>query len=262
MTVRWSGSGDGWLAFAHATGFCKEVWAPVVAELREAGEQRSIVAWDAPGHGDAEAFAVPVDWWDFAKHALDVISDLSGPIVGVGHSMGGATLAMAELLVPGTFSGLILIEPVIFPPPFRRMEQFPLVEGALRRRAEFGSLEAALENFAKPFASWDRRALDAYVRGGFRENDGRRRLKCRPEVEAETYRGATAHGLYGRLGELRVPILILAGEQSTTFTASYIAELATLIPGARHEIVAGASHFLPMERPDIVANRIVSFHAS
>ncbi|HZJ47935.1 MAG TPA: alpha/beta hydrolase, partial [Acidimicrobiia bacterium] len=221
-----------------------------------------VVAWDAPGHGDAEPLSVPVNWWDFAKHALDVVSELSGPVVGVGHSMGGAAIAMAELLAPGTFSGLVLIEPVIFPPPFRRMEQFPLVEGALRRKDRFTDPDEAIEQYRKPFATWDRRALEAYARGGLRESDGVWQLKCRPEAEAETYRGATAHGLYGRLDELNLPVLVLAGEHSTTFNAAYIAEITALIPGARYEIVPDASHFLPMERPDLVAARVVSFLAS
>lgn len=234
----------------------------MVDELRAAGEERSVIAWDAPGHGDAEPFSVPVDWWDFARHGLDVISEISEPVVGVGHSMGGAALVMAELLAPGRFTGLVLIEPVIFPPPFRRMEEFPLVEGALRRRDGFASLDEAVEHYRRPFASWDRRVLEAYVHGGLVERDGVWRLKCRPEVEAETYRGATAHGVYGRLGELDLPVLVLGGEQSTTFTADYVAELTALIPNARFELLPNTSHFSPMERPDLVAARIVSFSAS
>ena len=259
MTDRWLGAGEGWLACAHATGFCKEVWTPLVADLREAGEQRSVIAWDAPGHGDTEPLDLPVDWWDIAKHGLEVVADLAGPIVGVGPSMGGATLAMAELLEPGTFAGLVLIEPVIFPPPFERADDFPLVGRAQRRRDGFAGIDEALEHYAQPFAGWDHRVLDAYVRGGLREGDGRWWLKCRPEIEAETYRGATAHGLYSRLGELDLPVLVLGGEQSTTFTPEYIAHIAGLIPGAGHEVLSNVSHFLPMERPDLLAERVRSF---
>ncbi|NOY57130.1 MAG: alpha/beta hydrolase [Actinobacteria bacterium] len=262
MTRRWPASGHGRLALAHATGFCKEVWAPVVTELRAAGEERSIIAWDAPGHGDAEPLSsFPVDWWDFARHGLEVISGITEPVVGVGHSMGGAALAMAELLAPGRFAGLVLIEPVIFPLAVGRRELSLLVQGALRRRDGFKSIDAAVEHYRRPFASWDRRALEAYVRGGLVERDGVWRLKCRPEVEAEVYRGGITHGAYLRLGELDLPVLVLAGERSAAFTADYIAEFTALIPNARFEILPNASHFAPMERPDLVAAQIVSFVA-
>lgn len=234
----------------------------MIAELRSAGEDRSIIAWDAPGHGDAGPTLVPADWWDLARHALEVISGISGPVVGVGHSMGGTALAMAELLTPGRFAGLVLIEPVIFPPALGRKELLLLIEGALRRRDGFTSFDEAVEHYRRPFASWDRRALEAYVRGGLVERDGVWRLKCRPEVEAEMYRGGITHGVYARLGELDLPVLVLAGEQSAAFTAAYIAEFTALIPNARYEILPSTSHFAPMERPGLVAAQIVSFLAS
>jgi pimeloyl-ACP methyl ester carboxylesterase len=255
---------DGWLALSHATGFCKEVWHPVVEELAVMGSRRSIVAWDAPGHGDADPFVPPADWWEFARHSLAVLGPCDGPITGVGHSMGGATLMMAELLKPGSFERLIVIEPVIFPPPFERTEQLPLAEGALRRRDGFSSLEDALDNYRnkEPFLSWDPRALDAYVHGGLARRDGAWWLKCGPRVEADVYRAAMAHGLYGRLQELALPVLVIAGEHSNAFSESFVAELTQRIPGAGYVVLPGVSHFVPMERPDLVASEIVSFLGS
>jgi pimeloyl-ACP methyl ester carboxylesterase len=245
------------VAFAHATGFCKEVWWPVGERL--AG--RPFTAWDAPGHGDAGAFHPPADWWSFARHALDVLEPFDGRPIGVGHSMGGATLLMAEVLQPGRFKALVVVEPIIFPPPYRRMEHIPLADGALRRRDGFPSREAIVENYGgkAPFASWDPDVLAAYVDGGFVERGGRWWLRCRPEVEAEVYRAATAHGLYDRLDEVRCPVLVLGGENSTTFTEGSIADLSGRMPEARYQIVAGASHFLPMERPGLVADEIIGY---
>lgn len=245
------------VAFAHATGFCKEVWGPVVAHLGD----RSTVAWDAPGHGDAEPFDPPADWWAFARHALGILEPLDEPVAGVGHSMGGATLLMAEVLHPGIFDALVVIEPVIFPPPYARLEHMPLVDGALRRRDGFPSRDAIVEKYRGkgPFAGWDPDVLDAYVDGGFTESDGRWWLKCRPEIEAEVYRAATAHGLYDRLGEVGCPVLVLAGERSTSFSEAFIADLAARMPNAGYQMVAGASHFLPMEKPSHLADLITTF---
>src|SRR4030065_574868 len=69
-----------------------------------------------------------------------------GPVVR-GHPSGAAALAMAELLRPGTFRALVLVEPIVFPPPYFRAEENPMSAAALRRRSSFPSPEAALASF-------------------------------------------------------------------------------------------------------------------
>ena len=251
----------GHVFLAHATGFCKEVWDPVVAELRAAKRDRSVTAWDAPGHGGSAAGPVPFDWWDTARVALEVVRETRsrGPVLGVGHSMGGASLVMAELLAPAAMQGLILIEPIIFPPPFQRLEDGPLVAGAIRRRASFASPGEAREHFSSKsaFASWDERALRGYVDGGLIERDGRFWLACDPQVEADAYRAGTAHGAYERLAEIACPVVILAGQSSDTHSEPFVAHLADVIPDCRYRVVSSAGHFLPMERPDVIAGQII-----
>jgi pimeloyl-ACP methyl ester carboxylesterase len=256
----WPGSTSGHLFLAHATGFCKEVWDPVVAELRADSWDGSITAWDAPGHGGTPEMSTPFDWWDTARAALDVIhgSGSVGPMFGVGHSMGGATLVMAELLDPGTLQRLILIEPIMFPPPFQRIEENPLAVGATRRRASFTSPQEALEHFSAKaaFTSWDERALQAYVDGGLVERDGRFWLACDPHLEADAYRSGTAHGAYERLSDVECPVVILAGQFSDTHPEVFAAHLAGEFPNGRYRIIPGTGHFLPMERPDLVAGHV------
>ena len=256
----WPGSAVGHVFLAHATGFCKEVWDPFVAELRATAWDGWITAWDAPGHGGSPTMSRPFDWWDTARAALDVIRrfERAGPRIGVGHSMGGATMLMAELLEPGTLQGLILIEPIIFPPPFQRVEENPLAVGALRRRASFASRAEALETFSsKPaFVAWDDRALKAYVDGGLVESDGRFWLACHPHLEADAYRSGTAHGAYGRLSEVDCPVLIVVGEQSDTHPEAFAAHLAGEFRDGRFCVIPGTGHFLPMEGPDLVAGTV------
>lgn len=255
------GPEPGTVLLAHATGFCKEIWLPVIDELRTAGEDRTIVAWDAPGHGDAGPFPSAVDWWEVGRSALAALGDAENGVVGVGHSMGGAALVLAELLRPGTFERLVLIEPIIFPPPFRVMEDMPLATLALRRRAFFESAAAAYTNYhhKAPFSSWDERSLRAYVEYCFREEGEVWSLKCRPEVEADVYRAATAHGAFARLGEIQAPVLVIVGAETTTYPQGYAMELAArFAEGSLHSIERG-SHFLPMEHPARVAEEVIRF---
>ncbi len=249
------GSGQSILC-VHATGFCKETWDPVVAELRAAGVPNPVVAVDQRGHGDSTRPGEPFDWWDLGRDAREVAVAVGAPVaLGIGHSSGGAALIMAELLAPGSFAALLLVEPIVFPGPYGVHEPHPLSDGALRRRAAFASPDEALANFRGkgPFAGWEDRALEAYVAGCLGRDGDRWALKCRPEVEAEFYRQATVHAAWERLGEVRVPAVVLAGEGSDTHPEDFARLQAAHLGDATAQVVPGATHFVPMERPAAVA---------
>jgi len=59
-----------------------------------------------------------------------------------------------------------------------------------------------------------------------------------------------------RLAEVRVPTLIIVGNLDLPDKLALTEQLATSIPGARREIIAGAAHMVTMEQPQEF-NRIV-----
>lgn len=234
---------------AHATSFCAGVWRPVIARL----EGSHCVAWDFPGHGDGPALKPPFTWQVFAEHVLDV-TEPGG--IGVGHSMGAAALVMAQLADPGRFRFLLLIEPIIFPGPYRR-EEHQLGVVAAKRKENFPSREAARENFATrgAFSGWHPEAIAGYVSCGLTGDDPVR-LACDPEIEAEVYRGSREHSTWERLGEVQVPALVLCGEESDTISPDLAHAQAANMGSAGVELVPGTGHFLPMEHPELVAERV------
>ncbi len=244
--------------FLHANGFCKEVWRPVTRLLAGA----DALAVDLRGHGRSEAGHHPLDWWDLGRDVLALVDelDLGGGRIGVGHSVGGAALAMSEILRPGTWRSLVLIEPITPSGPHRREgEDHPLVAGALRRRAVFGDADEAFRSYRGrgPFARWTDEALRLYVDHGFHDGpDGRRHLACRPETEAEFYRAAGAHGARDRLDEVACPTVLVSGADSDTHPPASLPLLAGRFPRSRVTVIPGATHFAPMERPDAVAEVI------
>ncbi|MBT8248986.1 MAG: alpha/beta hydrolase [Acidimicrobiia bacterium] len=258
--VTFSDGPVGTLALLHATGFCKEVWKPVVEDLRGMSVEHDIVLWDQPGHGESPPGPEPVDWWDSATASLAVVGGRGEPVIGIGHSSGGAALAMAEILQPGTFAALLLFEPIIFPPPYLPYEQ-GLYSATLARRSEFESQEDALEHLRDrgAFRSWDERALRAYVDGALVDVDGRSHLRCAPATEASYYRSAGLHEAWERLGEISIPVRLVAGQHSDTHDVAFLGAQADRFSNASWNVVPDVGHLFPMENPLATARIIADF---
>ena len=259
----------------HATGFHGAVWEPFAGALGDGFDRWSL---DFRAHG---ASAVPegqaLDWEGFGDDVLAVVDALGllpGEILGIGHSMGGAALLLAEQRRPGTFAGLWLYEPVTFPPEFAAVaggEPGPnrLAEGAARRRPTFPSRAAALENYAAkpPFAVLRADALHAYVRHGFVPDDapdaepGSVRLACRPADESQIYRGGPAHGAFAHLGDVACPVVIAHGDD-VDGPARIAPVVAAALPAGRIEDFGSLSHFGPLEAPGLTAGAAEAFAAT
>ena len=257
-SVSWTGGAPS-LLLAHATGFCKEVWRPVVDELRGAATGNEIVALDFSGHGATPPRRDPADWFGFAADVAAMVHRLDGRPVGVGHSMGATAMIMAELDDPGSFGALVLVEPVVFPDGGRDELLERLHRATGRRKHRFPDREAAAANFSsKPaFARWHPAALRGYLDGGLIDDGGGVSLACPPSVEAAIYPGANRHRTWYRLGELHLPVVVMASGASAEYPPGFLEQTAARIPGARGIEVAGTSHFLPMERPDAVALAVI-----
>ncbi len=235
--------------FAHATSFCGSVWRPVISGL----DGVECVTWDFAGHGTGPTLDLPVDWRVFGEQVLD--ETIPGGI-GVGHSVGATALTMAQLADPDRFRFLVLIEPSVFPGPHGRQENH-LSVFTLKRKRMFHSRGAAKDNFASrdAFSNWVPSALEAYVECGL-VGEGPVELACDPEIEADIYRASNAHDTWEKLGEIEIPVLILAGEASDPIPPEFAREQTAQFRRAGLEIVPGVGHFLPMEKPDLVADRI------
>lgn len=188
----------------------------------------------------------------------DAFASDAGRVIGIGHSMGGASLVMAELSLPGRFSALVLVEPIIFGTPHARDASHPLVGLALRRREFFESRDAVRSAYGAkpPFDAWHPDALDGYIEGGFVNHDSGVRLACSPNAESEVFTAAGAHGAWERLGEVTVPVTILYGAETDTYPSGHAEALVDRFARAKATRVSGTGHFLPMEQPGVVVDAV------
>lgn len=243
---------------AHATGFHKLVWRPLVDALRQQGFGGRIVASDFRSHGQAPKLDQHT-WTHFGDDVSRTLYGITGPIVGVGHSMGATALLQSALAHPDRFRGLVLVEPIVFPPVAFESAEHPLVVGAARRRREFGSQQEAIDNFAgkSVFANWVPDALAAYVEGGLvKEGDGWA-LACEPADEADIFRRAGSDDVFSRLEQVTTPTVLVVGETTDTYPAGYVEILGDRMASTDLVYIQNAGHFVPMERPAALARVVI-----
>jgi len=257
---------------SHATGFHGRVFDPVAEDLQNS---HHCYSFDYRGHGDS---GLPTNWkanWSgYGDDALAIARVIAAthkttPIIGAGHSMGGAALVMAALRAPELFRALILYEPIIFPPQVRvgmteAGVSSPLADGARRRRSTFASFDEAIANYSSkpPLSVMRPDALRAYVMHGFRALHDGISIKCSPEHEARTYEMGAIHETWNDLPDLRVPVWLVSGEVNPHTPGAIAALIANEVPGSTLVQWNDLGHFGPMQDPQRFAQLVAQVDAA
>lgn len=247
------------VVFSHANGFNARTYRTILEPL--AGELR-ILAIDLRGHGASRLPTVIEGRDGWAEFRDDLLAFLAaateGPVVLAGHSMGGTSSLLVAAAEPARVKSLALFDPVIMAEAALAnpdsIAESPLVQGALRRRATFPSKPAAAEAYAGrgAFRTWSPAQIADYVEAGFRETPtGEVTLTCTPEWEASNFRTHN-YDPWGAFAASRCPIDIRRAEIASTCRIEGQAAALAREGRIRIETVPGTSHFLPMERPDVV----------
>ncbi len=264
--LAWGGNGPA-LHFAHATGFNAETYAPLLTPL---SDRMRILASDARGHGFTALPTVPGSargWKIFRRDLVQFLdATVREPVVLAGHSMGAIVSAMIAARWPERVTGLILLEPVFVPGLLHFVRWIPyrppgvdLASRAERRRATFPSFEAALASYLGrgAFRTWPQEFLNAYLSGGLVPDGDGVRLACAPAWEAQVFR-STPFGAARLARRIKCPVTLMYAEQSTP-PESECQAFARRHGNTRLIKVPGTTHFLPMERPDLVQEEVLRF---
>jgi len=247
--------------FLHANGFNARTYRTILGPL--AGDFR-ILALDLRGHGRTRAPTQPEgrpNWLDLGDDLVGFLETLDlKSVVLAGHSMGGTLSLFAATDAPDRVRALVLFDPVVLPPerPAGQPASSPLIHGASRRRRHFDSREAAVQSYRGrgAFTTWAEPMLLDYVEDGFRDlDDGTVELACAPEWEVSNYL-AQGHDPWDAFARSRCPITILRAEQGSTCNVDSRIDQLTADGRITIETIPGTTHFLPMERPDLVRSNL------
>jgi lipase len=238
----------------HATGFLPWLWHPIAREL--AGDYRII----APYFCDHRVFDPEqggLSWLLLTDDLVALITGLGLTMPGVvGHSMGATIASMAEALKGPLASRMLLIEPILLPSDFYKIdltvEQHPLASRSIRRRNGWRDSDEAREYLVGKdlFKNWDPEMLDLYLQHGMSAAGGEElTLACSPKREAALFMGGMVQDPWPLLEKISCPVLLVEGEKSENRLVIDLERASSVIPDADLKQVAGAGHLVPMEKP-------------
>ena len=222
------------LVFLHGFTQTGQSWNRVA---REFADQYETMTVDAPGHGKSGALRLDL------PAAADWLGPVGGAATYIGYSMGGRLALHLALADPSLVPRLVLVSSTA-----------GIADDAARatRRAddERRADEIERDGVAAFLDRWLALPLFARLPRDAAGLDDR--LANTAEGLASSLRLAgtgAQESLWDRLGELSMPVLLVAGAIDAKFVG--IAEqMATSIPSADVVIVPGAGHVVHLERPD------------
>lgn len=268
------------LHFLHANGYPPECYKPLLELLKK--EYRVFGMVLRPLWEDSKPQEIE-DWHPLSDDLLRFLSDRKpfgnaedepGPVIGVGHSVGAVVTLRAALRDPRKFRALVLIDPVLFVPPFLMMWNItrafglgdrvhPLILGAQKRRRTFDDLETVFRGYRKRpvFRYMSDENLRAYIAGIAKPSaNGGYELVYPPEWEAQIYRtGLRDFDMWRDLPKLEAPTLFIRGAETDTFLESAARLVRKKQPKVKVEALEKSTHLLPLERPKDVFDIMQSF---
>lgn len=214
------------------------------------------VAPDLPGHGPEP----PCRWGEAVKRIAVRLGDLAAPRCLIGYSLGGRLALAAALARPDLVERLVLVSATAGLPSAAERRHRRVRDRVLAGHIEEAGMAAFAEEWlAHPlFAGLRRRSPE------WRAADVAARAGNRAEAVAAALRrlGQGEQPYLGRrLGELRMPVLLIAGAEDGAYVAEAHRMAGQIGTGATVLEIEGAGHSVVGERPEEVAAALLSWPA-
>ena len=228
------------VVLVHGLGSNANHWLPVARDL---ARDHHVVLVELPGHGLAP-LATPFGL-EQATLALDraIVEEASGPVVLVGHSVGGIVALTEALRAPGRVRALVLVETALRPQ---------------LTSAERDSFLASLDR------DWEGTLHEVYASFGRDSTQGEALWAAASQIERATLRAwvpvvlTTDLSLEAR--SLAVPVLAILAPHSWERGETWERAARVLgysgIPRLEGERVEDCGHFLMLDQPEALARAI------
>jgi pimeloyl-ACP methyl ester carboxylesterase len=208
-----------------------------------------VVSVDLRGHGESGKPQGPYPISTFADDVAHLIAELTlGPVIAVGHSMGGLVVLQLAAVYPDRVAAIVMLDPA----PLRFNDEVRAERQAMIAVAEVASQDTRRTHFEqripllfvpKPDPAIIAHVLDVY-------------LRTPPYVEAAAMRGILAFDGVAASARCKVPALHIVGATPPRNPPHLMAEwLPTVVNGW----TVGTGHFNQLEAPGQVNSMIEKF---
>jgi len=227
------------LLLIHGAGGNGEIWEEQVAFFKG---QHSVFRLNLPGHGGSDLPGE--DRISAYAEGVRLLSEklfAKEPFVLVGHSMGGAIVLELALNPQEGLKGIVLVG-----------------SGAKLAvtRAIFQMLSENPEAF---FESIGQFAFSSTTPIALRERFVRVTRLCPPPVIFNDFKACDHFDIRTRLPEIKLPTLILCGEEDQLTPVKYSRYLHENMTSSRLVLIPHAGHLVMAEQPDRLNSAIQSF---
>ena len=236
--------------------------------FRQLADRFTLVFYDHRCNGRSVGAPVTSMTWDNLTADADALRERLGfeRWAVLGHSFGGKVALEYALRYPEKLSHLVLLDAggdswweQENAPELLAKRGFPRRKVELARRWFNGRI-APWEFFPTALRLWSAYEPHTSFFSSMRTVLAERHYRARPQAEifgfGQMMRGWT---VMDRLGEIRVPTLVMAGRDDFVFPPEHQGQLAAGIPGARLEIIERAGHNPQDERTAEVMKAIRDF---
>ncbi len=235
------------LLLLHSIGTSLHVWDAPAALLED---RFRLIRIDQRGHGLTSVTPGPTTIDTLARDALAALDALGvGRAHVAGLSLGGMVAQAIAAIAPDRALSLIPVDTAMaIPPP----QSWHARAAAIRA----GGMAAIADGVIPRWVTPDFMAEPAT--SGLRQM----LLRTDPEGYAAAAEAIAAADLTDATSSLRLPTLVIVGDQDVATPIAAAEAIRDAIPGALIEIIAGAAHISTVERPAEVAGAIGRFLAS
>lgn len=222
-------------------------YSPVLPAL---AARHHVYVLEQRGHGDSSRPATGYAMTDFAADVVAFMNAVKLPkAVIVGHSMGSIVAIELALAAPERLTGLILVG--------------ACANWKTPDNVAFQQQVNALEDPLPPAFVRDFQASNTYapLPEAFLERVTAESMKVPARVWHAALQGVLAADYFARLGDIRMPTLILGGEHDTFCPPASQRELAKRIPNAELKLYANTRHCPNWEHPEQFVRDVEAFLA-
>ena len=262
------------VVLSHGYTLSLRCWVFQRRALAQAGYR--VVLWDQRGHGRSgtgspESYEVDQLGRDLARVIAEVVPE--GPLVLVGHSMGGMTMmALAvehhrlirERVIGAAFvatspGGLATVDWGMGNLMGKLVRR--LAPSALGTLAERGDLLSSARRAGRGLEDFlvDRYSFASPVPLAIVRLTGDMIMGTRMDVVSHFMPGFDRHDKREALAQfVGVETLVLNGAQDLLTPPDHSEEIVRLVPGAEHVVVNDAGHIIMLEHPDVVSEQLLA----